>query len=110
MKGVIIFILVFLLASCATVENYRKILDSWIGHPISELINSWGYPTGDFEIPNGNKVYRWERSRLVASAGSVFNSPFGADTTRLWCVTYFEVDENKTIVGYRFEGNDCMAY
>ena len=107
MKEAIIFIFIFLLASCATVGNYSKICDSWIGHPINELITAWGYPTGDFEIPDGNKVYRWERRRL---AHTYFDSRWIPDTYELWCITYFEVDENNIIVGYRFEGNDCTAY
>ena len=109
MKTAVLSILVFLLASCATTENYRKILDSWIGHPVDELINAWGYPTGDFEIPKGNKVYRWEKRGLGISYKSV-DSHWISDKYELWCNTYFEVDKNNIIVGYRFEGNDCISY
>jgi len=41
-------------AGCATTSKYEAVLDSWLGHDINDLVNSWGYPVDSFKAPNGN--------------------------------------------------------
>ena len=57
---------VLIFAGCATTEKYEAALNSWLGHDVNELVNSWGYPVDSFKAPNGNTVYVYSSSRSYA--------------------------------------------
>ena len=116
----IILIMSTAVASCMNSEAYAQKLDSWVGHDISELVNSWGYNTGSFQAPNGNMVYVWENSSsyttpvqsnststLIGNQVFTNTTNSGGDTFNFLCRTYFEVNSDNTIVSWQFEGNVC---
>jgi hypothetical protein len=43
-KKIFTFVLFLFLSNCATEENYKKMLDSWMTAPESSLVGSWGAP------------------------------------------------------------------
>ena len=121
--------------SCATgprptTANYQKILDTWVGEQIDQLIAAWGYPKNEFIAPNGRKVYVYERSRIMSmpsyttpststvnvdtfsNTATVTTTPgmtFGGGIAKYVCVTWIETNNSGTIVNWNWRGNDCTA-
>ena len=114
------FFLIF--AGCATTAKYEAALDSWLGHDVNELVDSWGYPVESFKAPNGNTVYVYNSSRSYAmptQTTSTYNvhgktvyghsTTTGGQTLEFWCRTFFEVSDSNKIITWRWEGNDCTS-
>ena len=59
--------------SCADRRNAR--MDSWKGHPIEELIEHWGAPSGTARLKDGRTVYTWI---AVYGSGRTYRSTFTA--------------------------------
>lgn len=103
--------------SRATREKYEAKLNSWLQADINTLVKSWGPPSGEFKVANGNKVYVYqgETSRHVPArshplAGNLGNFITGGDSVQIfWCKTFFEVGADNRIVQWRFEGNNCKS-
>jgi hypothetical protein len=62
-----IFLVVFLFASaigCGEkyADRMKRIMDSWLGSDISDVIANWGPPSQVTDIGNGNKIYSWTSS------------------------------------------------
>lgn len=111
----ILIILSFLPVGCcwqsAQINRYPDIIKNWNGHNIDDLMDKWGYPQESFMAPNGNKVYVY--SREVAYTTPMWTTPitnyriYGGETSILYCTTYFETNNNETIVKGSYEGNSC---
>jgi len=122
-KQILILGLLVFFMGCATTGKYEAKLNSWVGHNINELSASWGYPESSFTAPNGNTVYVYARggsmvmpsqttySGQVSPWGTYSGSSYttGGQTLNFWCKTFFEVNQNKTIVNWRWEGNNCTS-
>jgi len=105
----------FLLVGCnwqsAQINRYPQIIKTWNGHHIDELMDKWGYPQQSFIAENGNKVYvySWEADYTTP----IWTTPitdfkiYGGETTTFYCTTFFEVNNNETIVKGSYEGNAC---
>ena len=111
-------IISLVLSGCASVENYEKICNSWLGENINHLTQKWGYPKGELIAPNGNKVYVYHYSRnvnmpVMTNVYGTYNGfnamSYGGNSMTFYCTTYFEVDQSGTIVNWRIEGNDCVG-
>jgi hypothetical protein len=48
-------------------------LDEWRGHPIEELIQHWGAPSGSAKLSDGRTVYTWI---AVYGSGRTYRSTF----------------------------------
>ncbi|MEO6699324.1 MAG: hypothetical protein ABIR53_06520 [Paraperlucidibaca sp.] len=112
-----------LLSACTTRERYEARINTYVGKPISVVMDDWGYPSGSFDAPNGNTVYTWDKQSSYTSAPSVQTGVFtgtgsggggfftgfgfGSNTVTRRCQTYFEVDKQKVILRWRTQGNDC---
>jgi hypothetical protein len=117
MRQIIILIALCVLSGCATTANYEKVLNTWVGSNINSLTNSWGYPASSFVAPDGNTVYVYTSSgSYTTPVQTTFNDynntaySTGGDTLTFSCKTYFEVDCNKKIISWRYEGNNCVSY
>ncbi len=114
--------LVALATACATTEAYDKILQSFVGRHVDQLVVAWGPPQASHTFKDGRRIVRYFRSETVhipetrsmrrsaASAsglGSVFTSP--AHNLSYSCRTTFDVDASGTIAAWKREGNDCRA-
>ncbi|MDD5611021.1 MAG: hypothetical protein PHH69_05765 [Candidatus Omnitrophica bacterium] len=122
-RKVILILLVSLLAGCATQGKYQKKLDTWIDHDMEELISSWGYPDSSFTAPNGNTVYVYTSASSVTTpsqttyygqvnpggtySGSSLTS--GGQQVNFSCKTFFEVNAEKKITRWSYEGNGCTS-
>lgn len=118
------------LGACAhpTEAKYRAQLDPWIGEPIDNLVEAWGYPTSSFVAPSGRPVYVYQYSQsyltptYTSAFGGISRSVFGGyDTSAFsvttggqlithYCKTYFEVGgARRKIVKVTFEGDTCRS-
>ncbi len=103
----------------ATQENYKKLLDGWLGHNKSSLYEVWGTPMNDYWKGGSNYIIYTKLSVDDASTGatiermprmtkelSFYQKPQGLVTRT--CTTLFKVQDG-TIVSWKFEGNHCVA-
>ena len=122
-------LLTLFLTACATTEKYEAILNTWVGASVNDLVSSWGYPQESFQAPNGNMVYVYSKSmnfvmptqttsRYDIQSDPLYGLPTtvygnttttGGQTLSYSCRTFFEVNQSKKIVSWRWEGNNCRA-
>ena len=115
-----------LLFGCATTAKYEAVLTSWVNADINALTNSWGYPSGSFNAPNGNKVYVYQNGGSLTmpttyqtqanvygygnyAYGTATTNVYGGQTLNYWCRTFFEVDSSDRIVKWSWQGNNCVS-
>jgi hypothetical protein len=100
-KLLILLILTMSINSCVSAygvssadrkKKYNRMLDSWKGVDINVLINSWGQPTREYKMPNGNIMY-------------TFNEYSGHYN----CNTSFTTNEKYKIINWRWDGNACQT-
>ena len=137
-KPSVIIAVALILAACATTENYKKILNTWIGSHVDRLVSSWGPPQGSFKLSNGGAVLEYRRGRTVQVGGYPVTTPqttyqsgtvyggggygtySGTSTTYVtrqtpsfiinkWCNTRFTVGSNGIIETWSMEGNECVS-
>ncbi len=115
---IVFLIVTIIFIGCATTEGYRKECEFWIGKSFDRLIDSWGYPRRSYQLPNGNTVYIYEEysesPRFIESTYTIVGNRIYGRTKepvvrKVWCITYFEVDDQNIIIQYGFEGNNCVA-
>jgi len=129
MKKIIFFSLVIItsmiLSGCATNENFVKQHNEWIGKNINDYIARSGYPDNSYEIPNGNKVYVYTKTRNYVFPrhtigygyfgmrggyfGGFYPGMFGYDEIIETCTVYIEANKKGTIVKWGAKGNNCIA-
>lgn len=111
-----------LAVGCATVENYQKILDSWMYSTEENLVAAWGIPDSVYESGHRKYLsYVSSRSGYVPGTAPTYQTTFIGNTaytsssggtpgfafTRR-CKTTFTVIKS-VITHYTFEGNNCKA-
>jgi len=132
----IIIVAILLISGCATTTdyekattaNYGKILETWMGSPVDNLVISWGPPQSQYELSDGGKVIEYFNSRSGTIGGyttnqpiTTYNSDGSTSTTHVpttspsynvqyHCRTTFDVDKYGTIISWRWEGNSCIAH
>jgi hypothetical protein len=111
------------LSGCATTENYKKIVDSWIAAKESALVDAWGPPNGFYEIDGVRYLtYSKVNSGYVpgiaptTTTNYIGGKPYTNTTGGVQgyyynnnCSTTFTV-KDKVVTNWRFEGNACHAY
>jgi len=103
--------------SCATTTNYETKLDTWLGRDVNELITSWGPPSNEYTMPNGDKMYTWlivGNTTILSDYNQYLHMTLTNSITS-WCKTTFTVhhftyfDNHDKITNWRWEGNACTA-
>ena len=107
----VLFFIMFITFSCATTSGYEEILKSWLGHDVNELLMSWGTPSNEYTMPNGNKMYTWlwVGGSLVTVNYSKYLNMISANQVTYWCKTTFTVNKRGEIIYWRWEGNSCRS-
>lgn len=105
-----------LLQGCATHEKFVKKYDGWVGQNISHLIQKIGYPDSTFTLPNKNKVYVYERSRVYSipsmpmyGYGGYGIFGYGNDVVQEHCKLFVETNKKGTILKWGSRGNHCVS-
>lgn len=120
MRLLTLLLALLVLTGCATRERYEQRVQTYIGKPISVVMDEWGYPSGSFESPTGNTVYVWETESRSASphmsvgvyggrwmsVGTHVGMGMSSAGTVSRCQTFFEVNKQKIITHWRLQG-DC---
>lgn len=75
MRKLVYFMVVLLLAGCASTAKYEKILDSWVGNSEDALIEAWGPPDRVYEINTSKKVITYIRSFDMKVGGYSYTEP-----------------------------------
>jgi len=111
-----------LMQGCATHEKFVQKYNSWVGKNISHLIQQVGYPDSTYILPNRNKVYIYERSRIYSVPTMSMGYGFGgygggygmfgynSDVMQETCKLFLETNKKGTIIRWRSRGNRCVSY
>jgi hypothetical protein len=108
----LLFILGLVAVGCASVPDYSRTLNGWIGLNADDLVSTWGEPSSVVSNSDGNVVYAYEVSgsrklpdwgKYVGNTYHVFPGP----TIMEACNTYFQIDQGGLIVEAFCEGNAC---
>lgn len=129
MEKTLIFALLFCIG-CVTpgmrTQAVNNTLSNWEGRHINDLVKAIGYPTREFQAPNGNTVYAFEKAQVgttpvyvaptqtntthygrTSQANTYGGNVYGGRTVTYYCNLYFETNAEKKIVFWRWEGNNC---
>ena len=112
----------FWVQGCATHTKFVKKYDSYVGHNISELMTQIGYPDSTFVLPNNNKVYVYERSRIYSIPNMSFGYGYGSyygnygmfgygaeEIVQESCKLFLETNKKGLIVKWGSRGNSCVS-
>ena len=114
--------LALLVVGCATAENYKAALESWVGATESQLVSGWGVPDGVYNS-GGYKYLAYKRSSTSYVSGTsptyttqiigntAYTTSVGGSSGYMItsdCKTTFTL-KNGVVIGWRGEGNDCTS-
>lgn len=122
LKITFISLVILLIQGCATHQNFVNKYNAWVGQNINDLVEKIGYPDSTYILPNKNKVYVYERSRVYSypsmSMGYGYGRYYGGyygmfgyerDVVQETCKMYFETDRKDIIVKWGSRGNHCVT-
>ena len=107
-----------LFSGCATHEKFVQKYDGWVGKEITSLIAKIGYPDSTFTLPNKNRVYVYERSRVDAvPVGPVMGYGYYGysmvgyhyEAVTSTCKLFLETNKSGVIVKWGYRGK-CLSY
>lgn len=120
MKRWIAVLGVWLVAACSGGAGVMDgVMASWMGAPLDEVIDRWGYPDRERQVA-GRKLFEWDRNVSVfvpsTTTGTVSNygntsyvdaSTTGGGLLNGSCRRTIEVDSRNIVVGTQWAGNNC---
>ena len=68
------------LTGCAARYNIQMtgVVESWMGHNVKEVIESWGPPSTVYDEPPNLKVYAWHSQQSFTLSGDVQTIDYGS--------------------------------
>lgn len=103
--GICIFISI-LTTGCGTSDFMPAAMNSWLGYSLNDVIAQWGYPTDEKNIVDKHLVY-WSRkwmSYVQQGSSDHYNNGYYKE---YFCTRILEIDKDKKIIGWQWEGNGC---
>lgn len=68
------FLMAIVIAVClsgvACASRVNEVMQSWVGHHVSELVGSWGPPQQVIDIGDGSRLFVWTAVRQYTSPGT----------------------------------------
>lgn len=116
----ILYLLLFLVISTpvifASSSFSEKMMNSWLGYSISNLIDCWGYPTEEKTIANKHifiwntnySVYVPQRTTSNVVYNNVYSNSYGGYNVNYYCKRTIEVNKDNTIIAWQQDGNGCI--
>ena len=122
-------ITVLLLQGCATHQNFVNRYNSWVGKDINNLVTQIGYPDSTYVLPNKNKVYVYEKSRVYSYpsmpmmgyggyygyyggyggyGGYGYGMMYSSEVVQKSCKLFLETNKKGIIVKWGSRGNHCV--
>ena len=86
-KKVFLVLAIAILFGCSYFVSWDDLGNSWVGHPIEEIIDLWGKPDQVITTGNGQREYKYHRRQVDPS-----------------CVHYWIVNSQDVITGFHYEG------
>ncbi|WP_350297087.1 hypothetical protein [Limnohabitans sp. Rim8] len=71
----ILVLLSFALGGCATTANYEKLLKSWVGSNVDNLVMRWGPPANSYPLSSGGRVLEYSNQRNIQLGGYTTTVP-----------------------------------
>jgi hypothetical protein len=111
--------LTFVSACSGGFGTMDRIMQSWEGATLNEVVSQWGYPSGQQEF-DGRKIYHWDRNitmslpstttgsvNVIGNTAYVNTMTYGGGPSNWTCQRSLEVDKNGVVVSWQWEGNNC---
>jgi len=121
-KFSLVSIAILLMQGCASHQKFVNKYNAWLGKDINYLIQQIGYPDSTYVLPNKNKVYVYERSRIYSipsmpmygyGYGGYYGGygmvGYGSDIVQKTCKLYLETNKKGIIVKWGSRGNSCFS-
>ncbi len=118
----LIIILLFFLAGCATHQSFVQKYNSWIGQHINNLVQQIGYPDSTYLLENKNKVYVYEHSNVYSPPsmpimgygyGGYYRGygmiGYSSETIYETCKLFIETNRKGIITKWGSRGNSCVS-
>ena len=119
-----LLVTIIMIQGCATHQKFVNKYNSWVGKDIQHLIQKIGYPDSTYLLPNKNKVYVYEKSRVysvpgapIATYGYGYYGGYGygvygyrEDIVHASCKLFLETNKKGIIVRWESRGNSCTSY
>ncbi len=124
LKLSLLAITILLIQGCATHSNFVKKYNTLVGQNINGFIAKVGYPDSTYVLPNKNKVYIYERSRVYSVpsmtpmmgygyggyyGGYGYGYGYGNDIVQESCKLFLETNKKGTIIKWSSRGNHCVS-
>ncbi|MDC1341957.1 hypothetical protein N8222_09170 [Oceanospirillaceae bacterium] len=121
MKRIIVLgmLLTFVSACSGGFGTMDRIMQSWEGATLDEVVSQWGYPSGQQEF-NGRTIYHWDRNatmtlpssttgtaNVIGNTAYINTVTYGGGSSNWACRRSLEVDENGGVVSWQWGGNNC---
>lgn len=97
MKWIVVVVVTVLSAGCASPEQYRETLKTWVGTSEADLVAKWGAPDTSYRADDGTRLLTYSRVRKYDAEGVTLTGR---------CKTTFRVEQG-TVTGFSFQGNEC---
>ena len=115
-------ITLLLFQGCASHENFVNRYNSWVGKDINKLMEQIGYPDSTYVLPNKNKVYVYEKSRVYSYPSPMMGYGYGgyyggygyggmmysSEVVQKSCKLFLETNKKGLIVKWGSRGNHCV--
>lgn len=123
LKLSLISITILLLQGCATHQNFVNRYNTWVGKDINNLVAEIGYPDSTYVLPNKNKVYVYEKSRVYSYPsmpmmrygygyggyyGGYGMMAYSSEVVQKSCKLFLETNKKGIIVKWGSRGNHCV--
>lgn len=112
MKWLLVLLLLGGCASAPVVTGSARNLERWVGHPLVDLVNTWGAAPAEAE-EDGRRVFFWPATRhgqrtLPANLDPVYPATVAGSLEDYRCRAAVTVDETETIVAAEWRGEECF--
>ena len=117
------------LAGCTSIERFQGMMDGYIGQPIDEIQQIFGYNHIERELDIGGRAYTWSWQKHGVTPGhstptSIHSYSSGSsqhvtvrsgtyfppEAYELACEFSFMTDTAGIVTAWRAHGNGCAAY
>lgn len=108
MKGVALIMVFAALTGCATMTRSTTgtIADSWIGAPLSEIVEAWGVPDREFSASE-KTIYQWYAPGGALGVAGQRNNTALVTTQEMSCTHQMTVGPSGIVESGNMSGNNC---
>ena len=109
MKCGVVWLVIMLMLTGCTGRTMNRVITSWQGATLDEVVQAWGYPSGEKTIA-GHHLYSWDEYHGASASGGFWPGAQkwgGVSVHDEYCTRILEVGGDNRIIGGQWEGTDC---